>query len=93
MSSKNIRMKDVLARLDDTSEMSATEYIAMLKGIRKNCVCQMWMKSYHGTDDGLQVYANSLDKVHWLIDSVEKHTPVSDGVSIDFELPPVEASA
>ena len=93
MSGKKQKRIDVIRGLmNNPQKQSQEEYLQTLHECRTMAACTIWFKAHNGIDDGVQAWANCLDKLHWLIDSCEKKdVSAGNGITIAFELPAVHA--
>ena len=62
-------------RIAEKEYLSDEDYRKLLHEIRTNSAFCLLVKAIHQIDDGVQAYTSCLDKVHWLLDSLERKNP------------------
>lgn len=91
------RDKEIQALLKGNFELTSAEYLSLLKLAQKNYAAKLNLLAYEDdTELGgfAREYSFVLDKLHWLIENVEKSQPKSaSDVGIDFQLPEYDDAA
>lgn len=81
-------LEKIIARKEP---ITIDEYKQLLYEIRKNYLAALAVRSVQGTVSQTGAMINILDKVHWLIDSIEgKEAPPEDfeiKVKVEYDLP------
>lgn len=76
-------LEEIIARKD---RLSDKEYLELLHEIRKNYSAKLAISSVQSTTTGTGAVVNIIDKVHWLIDSIDTKSierPADDNVSVN----------
>jgi len=84
------RFNELADLLGRRRQFSSDEYLAALKEIQVNYTTALQMRSVIGNVSDTGAITNIIDKVHWLIDSMENKVAVNKDnevkVKIDFGL-------
>ena len=69
---KNQRIDVIRSLLKNPKKLPPEEFLQMLHESATMATCNIWLKAHYENHDGVQAWANTLDKLFWLIDSMEK---------------------
>ncbi len=99
LKNKKAQFKKKIDELDDIllnkKRLSRNEYLDALYEIQKNYCVMLLKLSLEMETDGTGACAGVLDKVHWIIDSMEpyaKSTDIIEDYGMDFKTPAYDAS-
>lgn len=86
LAARHARILELEQRLANPDPLSKEEYIGLLKEIQKNYTIQLTLNSVSGKNKGVGAALTVVDKIHYLVKSIEdKQPPVSPiVVSLDI---------
>ena len=74
---KNQRIDVIRSLIKNPKKLPPEEFLQILHESATMSACNIWLKAHYENHDGIQAWANTLDKVFWLIDSMEKQQPTA----------------